>query len=95
MHRVSLFALCAALLFGHFSSVEAKGPRRQAPIVTLDFQDLEQQTTDAPTHEPVYPGLPGRNPEDPFAAEWKSAVEPGYSALKVPAVLKSGALAVQ
>ena len=69
MRSVSLFALCASLIFWQFSSVEAKGPRQKGVIATLDFQDLEQQTTDAPTHEPVYPGLQGRNPADPFAAD--------------------------
>ena len=69
MRWVSLFALCASFLFWHFSSVEAKGPRRQGPIVTLDFQELEQQNTTLHEHEPVYPGLLGRNPADPFAAD--------------------------
>ena len=37
MRWVNLFALCAAVLFWHFSSVEANGQRWQGPIVNDTF----------------------------------------------------------
>ena len=69
MRWVRLLALCALILFWHFSSADAKGPRKQGPIVTLDFQDLEQQNTGHYGQGRVYGGALGRNPADPFAAD--------------------------